>query len=83
MGAYLVAFPTAMVQVVVPIFFFIRVISVPAVVVLLMWFGLQLLNLWLDQGSTGGGVAWYAHIGGFAAGYLLMRLGWRRKRIVA
>lgn len=74
LGAYLVAFPGAMVEVVVPIFFFIRIVPVPAVVVLLMWFGFQLLNVWLDQGGAGGGVAWYAHIGGFVAGYVMMRL---------
>jgi membrane associated rhomboid family serine protease len=84
LGAYLVAFPGASVHVLVPIFFFIRIVPVPAVVVLLMWFGFQLLNVWLDQGGAGGGVAWYAHIGGFVAGYLMMRIGMppnRRRRV--
>jgi len=82
LGAYLVAFPGAMIHVIVPIFFFIRILPVPAVLVLVMWLGFQILNAWLDGGGPGGGVAWYAHIGGFAAGYLLMRVRKPRRRWV-
>ena len=80
LGAYLVAFPGASIHVLVPIFFFIRIVPVPAVVVLLMWFGFQLLSVWLDPGGTGGGVAWYAHIGGFVAGYVMMKIARPRIR---
>ncbi len=73
LGAYLAAFPGARIHVLVPIFFFIQIIRVPAVLVLGMWFSVQLLNAWMDQGGMGGGVAWYAHIGGFVIGFLLMR----------
>jgi len=74
LGAYLAAFPNARVHVLVPIFFFIKIMRVPAVLVLLMWFLVQVFNVWIDGDVTGGGVAWYAHIGGFVAGYLLMKL---------
>ena len=73
LGAYLAAFPGARIHVLVPIFFFIQIIRVPAVLVLGIWFAVQLLNAWMDQGGMGGGVAWYAHIGGFVIGFLLMR----------
>jgi membrane associated rhomboid family serine protease len=79
LGAYLAAFPNARVHVLVPIFFFIKIMRVPAVLVLLMWFLVQVFNVWIDGDVTGGGVAWYAHIGGFVAGYLLMKLkNWGR-----
>lgn len=73
LGAYLAAFPSARVHVLVPIFFFIQIIRVPAVLVLGMWFMIQIIYAWMDQGGVGGGVAWYAHIGGFVFGFLLMK----------
>jgi membrane associated rhomboid family serine protease len=80
LGAYMAAFPGARIHVLVPIFFFIQIVRVPAVIVLGMWFGVQLLNAWMDQGGVGGGVAWYAHIGGFAVGFVLMKRRMRRYR---
>jgi membrane associated rhomboid family serine protease len=73
MGAYLVLYPRAMVQVIIlPIFFFPFV--VPAVVLILVWFLTQLFSGLAEIGQTtaGSGVAWWAHIGGFAAGALTM-----------
>lgn len=69
LGAYLMRYPHAQVHVFVFIFFFFTTIKVPAIIVLGIWFLLQLTNglgtLSLD---SAGGVAWFAHIGGFIAG---------------
>jgi membrane associated rhomboid family serine protease len=80
LGAYLVRFPRAGVLVLVWLLFFLRVVRVPALVVLGVWFIYQLAS----AGGNGPGVAWYAHIGGFVAGALMLHLfarGPRRRRI--
>ena len=74
LGAYLVAFPGARVLVLIPFLLF-HMVRIPAVVVLSLWFIIQLMNA---SAASGGGVAWYAHIFGFVSGYLLMRR--KRKR---
>jgi len=64
-------FPRARVVTVIPIFFFIQVAELPALLVLGFWFVMQFFNGLVSLGyQTGGmgGVAWWAHIGGFAAG---------------
>lgn len=68
LGAYLLLYPGAGVYTVIFIIFFIRIIKLPAAFVLSLWFLIQLINM----KGTGGGVAWYAHIGGFAAGFILI-----------
>lgn len=86
MGAYLVLYPRARVQVIIlPIFFFPFV--VPAVALMIVWFLTQLFSGLAEIGQTtaGSGVAWWAHVGGFAAGALVMiltRPGRRRLRSV-
>ncbi len=79
LGAYFMLFPTARVLTVIPILFFIRMVSIPAVIVLGIWFLLQLLNSAASFGASTG-VAWFAHIGGFAAGMVLI-LAFRRKDV--
>lgn len=73
LGAYLVLFPHARVLSLVLVGFFYQLVAVPAVLVLGFWFLLQLLNgvLSLGMPSAGGGVAFFAHIGGFVAGVVL------------
>ena len=69
MGAYLVLFPTAFVWTLVP--WVVPILPIPAVVFLVLWFVLQAYNgvgALLSEASGGGGVAWWAHAGGFAAG---------------
>lgn len=73
LGAYLLLYPRARVVTLVLIGFYVRTVEVPAMVVLGFWFALQFLNALLSSGS-GGGVAWYAHVAGFAAGMLLIGL---------
>jgi len=70
LGAYLVLFPRARVTSLVFLVFFYQLIDVPAVIVLLFWFVLQLIDGLAALGVTdvGGGVAFFAHIGGFAFG---------------
>jgi membrane associated rhomboid family serine protease len=71
MGAYLVFFPRARIDTVVFLFYFVRFIPLPAVAVLGFWVLIQFLQgaAALAPGALGGGVAWWAHIGGFVAGF--------------
>ncbi len=69
LGAYLMRYPRAQVHVFIFIFFFFTTIKVPAIIVLGIWFLTQLTNGLATLGfNTTGGVAWFAHIGGFIAG---------------
>lgn len=67
-GAYLVLHPKARIKVLISYF----LVWLPAYVVLGGWIGLQFLSAAMDTGGTGGGVAWWAHIGGFFAGVALI-----------
>lgn len=75
LAAYLVLFPRARVVTLIPIMIFIQIAELPAVVVLILWFVIQFFNGILSLSSdTGGmgGVAWWAHTGGFIAGLILV-----------
>ncbi|MFC1805704.1 rhomboid family intramembrane serine protease [Planctomycetota bacterium] len=74
LGAYLLAFPKARVSTLLTLGFFITVIRLPAVIVLGFWFVLQFFSGVgsLSARATGGGVAWWAHIGGFVLGMGLL-----------
>lgn len=74
LGAYLILFPRARVQTLVFLFRFIRVVSISALWLLGFWFVLQLLPGILSIGSQGGGIAYFAHIGGFVVGAVVMWL---------
>jgi membrane associated rhomboid family serine protease len=74
LGAYAVRFPHARVHVLLPLFPFIwiwRTVRLPAIIVLGFWILLQVFNALFA--SAGSGVAWFAHVGGFIAGLLLIR----------
>ena len=75
LGAYLLLFPRARVLILMP---GLGATRVPAGVVLGMWFVMQLLSGGMSIGSSGGGVAFFAHIGGFVAGMALIGLFKRR-----
>ncbi|MDO9068354.1 MAG: rhomboid family intramembrane serine protease [Deltaproteobacteria bacterium] len=84
LGAYFLLYPKARVLTLVFLGFFIRIIKIPALVVLGFWIILQLV---LGLGSLqlrgqGGGVAWFAHIGGFVCGMVLLLAmgGWRKRQ---
>ncbi len=77
LGAYLVLYPRAVVGVVIPIIWFFGAFPVPAVLMIGFWFVLQLLAGLATIGTATGaseGVAVWAHVGGFAAGFLAMLL---------
>jgi len=74
LGAYFLLFPRARVLVLFPLLFIPFFFEIPAVAFLLVWFGLQLAQAWMGLGADSGGVAWWAHVGGFAAGLTLHRV---------
>ena len=79
LGAYVVLFPRARIQSLVFLGFFYQLIAVPAVIVLVFWFLLQVVDGVAAIGAIeGGGVAFFAHIGGFVAGAILA-LPFRRR----
>jgi membrane associated rhomboid family serine protease len=81
LGAYMFLFPGARVRTLFIVFVFIRVISVPAIILLGYWILIQLLSGITEFGSgMGGGVAWFAHIGGFVTGLVLVILMRKRRK---
>ena len=78
LGAYLLLYPHARVLVVIPLGFILQTMRIPAGIVLLLWFGLQLLSNAM-QSAGQGGVAFRAHIGGFVAGMILIPLFKQRR----
>jgi len=89
LGAYLLLYPYARVLTLIPLGLFSQVIEIPAMIVLGFWIVVQLFNGLLTFNFEGGGVAFFAHIGGFFVGMLLIGLfkrrsvswGWRRRRL--
>jgi len=81
LGAYFLLFPHAQVITLIPIFFFFDIVVLPAFVFLGLWVFLQLIQgtFALAVTQAAGGVAWWAHIGGFAAGMLLVHPLKKRK----
>ncbi len=73
MGAYFLAFPGSKILTVIPIFFIPYFIEVPAYLFLGVWFLFQFLSAAGSSGA-GGGIAWWAHIGGFVFGMLFLKL---------
>lgn len=84
LAAYLVFFPEARIVTLIPVFFFWEIVELPALVVIGFWFLLQVANSFyaVSSGSSGG-VAWFAHLGGFLAGLIIalfLRKRLKRKR---
>ncbi|MCA9726737.1 MAG: rhomboid family intramembrane serine protease [Candidatus Eisenbacteria bacterium] len=82
MGAYIVLFPRARILTIVPVFFYPLFLELPAVAFLGLWFLLQLFSGTLALHASGevGGIAFWAHVGGFLAGIVLHRLFLTRPR---
>jgi membrane associated rhomboid family serine protease len=83
LAGYMTLFPHARVVTLVPIFIFIHFMDLPAGFFIVLWFALQLVQGYLSLGiiaDGGGGVAWFAHIGGFLAGLVCVRLLYRGPR---
>ncbi len=84
LGAYLIMFPTAWIYTLVP--WIVPIIPLPAILFLFVWFAFQALNgmgSMLTGADAAGGVAWWAHVGGFTAGMILIvwakGAGWVRR----
>jgi membrane associated rhomboid family serine protease len=93
MGAYILLYPRVHVHMLIFLGFIITRVAVPAIFMLGYWFVLQLLSGLTTIGAPGGGVAFWAHVGGFVAGALLILVfrdprllarhpyhGWRQRR---
>jgi len=76
LGAYFLLFPRARVVTLLPLFIFFTTIEIPAVVFLGLWFLLQFLSgtVSLGRSAATGGVAWWAHVGGFVAGLVFLKV---------
>jgi membrane associated rhomboid family serine protease len=74
LGAYVLLHPRAKILTLIPIFFFLQLVELPAFLFLGIWFLMQIFSgvLSLQIGADAGGVAWWAHIGGFAAGVIML-----------
>jgi len=78
LGGYLLMFPRAKIDVILIFIIFFKIFPVPAWIVLGVWFGLQLFN-GVGADFSAGGVAYFAHIGGFLAGVALILPLWLRR----
>ncbi|MEJ7620631.1 MAG: rhomboid family intramembrane serine protease [Aquificaceae bacterium] len=80
LGAYMWMFPHARILALVPILFFLTFMELPAVFFIGLWILIQIINGLITLPIAGfGGVAWFAHIGGFVVGYLLAKRLYRRR----
>jgi len=83
MGAYLVKFPRSRIHTLIFVLFFVTTADIPAAFILLYWFAAQLLSGYGSVAHThisDGGVAWFAHIGGFITGMILVQFMGARTR---
>ncbi len=82
LAAYLVLFPSARIVTIIPLFFFIQIVELPAFLVIIFWFFLQLANgaAALTASPYQGGIAWFAHVGGFLSGFFLIFFFRRKSR---
>jgi len=79
LGGYLLLYPHARILTLIPLGFFTQIVEIPAVIVLGFWIVVQVLNGFLTFSLQTGGVAWFAHIGGFAAGMALVHIFRKRQ----
>jgi membrane associated rhomboid family serine protease len=81
LGAYLLLFPRARVHTLIFFGFFVQTVRLPALLVIGLWVVIQFINGILSKGPMAqGGVAWFAHIGGFICGILLIAFVFKRKK---
>ena len=82
MGGYLLLFPKAKVEVLIPIGFFLHITTIPAYFMLFYWIFFQMIaGMWSIEAISSGGIAYFAHIGGFVSGIVTIKYFYRgRKR---
>ncbi len=86
LGAYLVSYPTARITTLIPLFIIFWTIRLPAILILVYWFAIQFIagyQMLAIESATKGGVAWWAHVGGFLLGMVLALAMPKRQRRVA
>ena len=81
LGGYLVLYPKNRIDVIIPLGFILKLITVPAYLMLVFWVGFQFLMGLGTFGLGGGGVAYFAHIGGFVAGVIIAEVSRLRRPI--
>lgn len=83
LGAYLILYPKSRIASLVPILFIFTLVEIPAFVFLIFWFFSQLYSgLFAVQGGGASGIAWWAHIGGFIFGVIMVSLFTIKRRTV-
>jgi len=80
LGGYLLLYPHARILTLIPILFFLQMVEIPAAIMLGLWFLLQVSSGLGALGLETGGVAWFAHIGGFVAGLGMVHIFRKRQR---
>jgi membrane associated rhomboid family serine protease len=80
LGAYLILFPRARIATLVFLFIIFTIVEIPASIILLVWIGLQIYSGLLTAQTASGGIAWWAHIGGFLFGAIMVSLFAIRRR---
>lgn len=81
MGAYMILFPKARIRALLILGIFIQVVRIPAIIMIGYWMLIQVVSGLAEYGaSTGGGIAWFAHIGGFISGAMLVMIMRKHKR---
>jgi membrane associated rhomboid family serine protease len=79
LGAYLISFPRSRIASLVPILFIFTIVEIPATIFLIFWFITQVYSgLFAMQGASASGIAWWAHIGGFVFGLIMVLFFARR-----
>lgn len=82
LGAYLMMFPRARVHTLIFLGFFLQVVRVPALIVIGFWAIIQFINGIITKGLLGqGGIAWFAHVGGFLFGLITIKLWLPKKEV--
>ena len=80
LGAYLLLFPMARIHTIIFLGFFVQSVQIPALIVIGFWAIIQIVNGLITQGiASQGGIAWFAHAGGFLAGLITIKL-WQPRR---
>ncbi|KJS84343.1 MAG: protease [Peptococcaceae bacterium BICA1-8] len=82
LGAYYISFPRAKVLALIPIFFFFTLMEVRASLFIVFWFVLQVFNGVFSLTAVGNSVAWWAHIGGFLGGFILIRFFKKQQKLI-
>ena len=80
LGAYILLYPMARIHTLIFLGFFVQSVQIPALIVIGFWAIIQVVNGLISQGMPGqGGIAWFAHAGGFLAGLITIKL-WQPRR---